>query len=435
MSGDIYLYCFIICMAFLSCNVLHIGLKNKTYCLPSTIFAFIWGLTSLGIYLISQPNSIITSSHLVYNRTIEEIGGYQFEILAVCFLAFFLAHYNLRKEQFDNSEYLIENGEIELFVKKFRWILFILCAIGLLRLFLVVSIVGFDYSAIRTYYLVSRINYNEVDLNLIRIGSYAVQLGMLYVAIYGAYCAIYGISIKGVIVNFLLFSPFQLSFGGRLYILSFFVPFFISYFAIKTLDGVSLFRDKRNLWNLFFIILIPLMLTSAMQSLKLNRQSDSANIEENVSDLFYTTSIYIRLNKQWQRIPFELDRDLGYGRNSIPWLGNPSPDYQNLLDEWKRYKNPAIVCVPSMIPDMYLDFGRYGSLVIYFILFYYLEYIAMLKLSRYSFVNFSVYLLLCLFAFNTATSAMSTNFKTLIVGLAFVYLFNMLYKKYISNAD
>lgn len=429
MNGDIYLYCVILCIAFLLCNICHVGLRNKTFCLPSTMFAIMWAITTYGLYLASIPGGLYKDSQLKYTALLEKFGYYQFEILLVCFLAFFLAHYTLRNVTFFSYKKLTANKEIPLFIAKFRWILYLLFAFGMFRLISVVAVVGFDYSAMREYYLVSRINFSGYDNMIIRIGSYIVQLAMLYVAMYGVYSAVYGIDFRRLIINFVLFSPFQLSFGGRLYILSFFVPFLLSYVTVKTINGQSIFKDKRNLKKLVLLIAIPIILTTVAQSLKHDRDSQKVDTEESIQDLFYTSSIYIRINEQWKKIPFEEYRELGLGRNCAPYLFTKSPDYRQMLEGWSQTGNYAFVCVPSMMPEMYLDFGRYGSLFVYFIVFYIVEYIAIKKLTKFSFENLVIYILLCLFAFNTASSAMSTNFKTIIVGLAFMWIFNKMYKR------
>ena len=53
MENIDFLYSFILCVVFAIANFLKLGMRNKTYVLPSTFFALMWGLTSLGGFLYS----------------------------------------------------------------------------------------------------------------------------------------------------------------------------------------------------------------------------------------------------------------------------------------------------------------------------------------------------------------------------------------------
>lgn len=77
--------------------------------------------------------------------------------------------------------------------------------------------------------------------------------------------------------------------------------------------------------------------------------------------------------------------------------------------------NTAIVCVPSMIPDIYLDFGKIGSLFVFFVLFYNLERKAFVLASRFSLRNFLLFIVLCTTAFSSNTSSASLMIKSLLI--------------------
>ena len=47
-------------------------------------------------------------------------------------------------------------------------------------------------------------------------------------------------------------------------------------------------------------------------------------------------------------------------------MGIGSSVYNHIIETWKVDHNPASVCVPSMIPQAFLDFGKIGSLVFFF---------------------------------------------------------------------
>ena len=145
------------------------------------------------------------------------------------------------------------------------------------------------------------------------------------------------------------------------------------------------------------------------------------------NELFYTTSTYIHLNELWKVKP--VDYDLGLGRNITPVIGSESPEYKHIKNMWAKNKNAAAVCVPSMIPEMYFDFGEIGSYIIYFVIFFLLEYIALCIMNRFEIKHLMIYVLLCMFAFNTTASSMSDNFKTFTVGAILVFLISSYLKK------
>jgi oligosaccharide repeat unit polymerase len=420
---DIFLYNSILCFFFLFLNICKIGLKGKSILVPSTLFSLMWGMTSLGCYLYAN-NIIQGGEYYRYASFLDDIGTYQFKILLVCFLAFLLARISVLNCTFDvpKSNHV---SLVNLFLSKFRWILYVLFILGMIRLVIVLSLVGFNYSDIRLLYITGRSSFSTFDLNLIRITSYVLQVAVFYVCVLGVKMSMTSINFKELYFCFILFAPFQMSFGGRLFILSFFMPFLFAYFAIK-LQNVQSLCNKTDLKKIVLLILFPLFLIIFFQVLKMNDKADAKSIKDRSNELFYTTSIYMHLNELWRVKP--VDFNLGLGRNIMP-IGFESPEYTKIKNNWSRNHNNAAVCVPSMIPSMYFDFGEEGSYIIYFVIFFLLEYIALCIMHKFVIWRLMIYILLCMFAFNTTASSMSDNFKTLIVGLFFVLLISNHFKK------
>lgn len=415
---EVFLYNSIICFLFLLLNICKVGLRSKTILVPSTLFSLMWGVTSLGCYLYA--NGVIEGGEYYrYASFLDEVGTYQFKILSVCFFAFLLARLCAKRYSFavPENESL---EEIDFFLSKFRWILYILFILGMFRLITVLSLVGFNYSNIRLLYITGRSSFSSFDLNLIRVSSYVLQAAVFYVCILGVKMSMTKINLKELCVCFMLFAPFQMSFGGRLFILSFFMPFLFAYFAIKLLNVEKIFQDRTELHKLLLLAIIPLFLTVFFQVLKMGEQADAKSMSDRSNELFYTTSTYIHLNELWKVKP--VNYNLGLGRNITPVIGSESPEYKHIKNMWAKNKNAAAVCVPSMIPGMYFDFGEIGSYIIYFVIFFFLEYIALCIMNRFEIKHLMIYVLLCMFAFNTTASSLSDNFKTLIVGLILVTL-------------
>ncbi len=391
------------------------GIRNKTYVLPSTFFALMWGLTSLGGFLYSILLARISEYYLSASK-LQEISSYQLSLLIVVFVAFLLVRFKHRKNAIKVSA---EFGSVYIVAirHKMRWILYLFFAIGIYRLISVVSVTGWDYSEIRTYYLNSRSHLSVYDSNVIRIAGYLSQFAMLYVCILGIECALRGIRLKKLVRDFLLFIPFQMSFGGRLFILSFFVPFIFSYLLTFS---VAVVRNKKKKIDrkLLLILVSPVIMLIFVQILKMDESISMETIKKYSSGIFYTSTSYLHMNELWKNL--SNDFSLGYGLNCI---GIGSPEYKHIIEIWEFDQNPALVCIPSMIPQAFLDFGKYGSLVFYFIVFYLIEDRAMVCMKNLTLKNMLIIVLLCLVSYQTVMSSTFNCLRAFIVGYIALVLF------------
>ena len=369
MKNSIYLINFIICILFLIVSITGKSLKNKSKILPSTVFSAMWALTSLGVLCFSN-GWLFDDVYARYYQTaehLENIGFYQLKITITIFIAFLIVRIKYKSRSFCRLEGFRNSNEIDYALSKFRWILQLYFVVGLFRLLLVLSIVGFNYSAIRGLYITGRESFSSADIWLVRIGSYLLQASVFYVSMLGIKSAIKGIRIKEVLLNFALFSPFQASFGGRLFIISFFVPYIFSYLSVSLLSSNGKIRsaDKHKLSLLIFGS-VALIIVLAILKQGLDVSSDT--ISEYSSSIFYTAASYHYMNEVWDNLPSIYS--LGLGGNII---GFNTSITDKIKDYWVISNNNAIIATPSMIPDVYLDFGEIGSYFFYFMLFYYLE--------------------------------------------------------------
>ena len=410
-----FLYSFILCLVFAIANFLKLGIRNKTYVLPSTFFALMWGLTSLGGFLYSILLARISEYYLSASK-LQEISSYQLSLLIVVFVAFLLVRFKHRKNAIKVSA---EFGSVYIVAirHKMRWILYLFFAIGMYRIISVVSVTGLDYSAMRAYYIASRSNFSEFDSNLIRVGSYLSQFAIFYICILGMETALRGIRLKKLVRDFLLFIPFQMSFGGRLFILSFFVPFIFSYLLTFS---VAVLRNKKKKIDrkLLLILVSPVIMLIFVQILKMDESISMETIKKYSSGIFYTSTSYLHMNELWKNL--SNDFSLGYGLNCI---GIGSPEYKHIIEIWEFDQNPALVCVPSMIPQAFLDFGKYGSLVFYFIVFYLIEDRAMVCMKNLTLKNMLIIVLLCLVSYQTVMSSTFDCLRAFIVGYIALVLF------------
>ena len=390
-------------------------MRNKTYVLPSTFFALMWGLTSLGGFLYSNLLVGVTD---YYNGAdyLQEISSYQLMILIVVFSAFLLARFQRRKVAVKVTANF-GSADIVSIRRKMRWVLYLFFAIGMYRLVSVVSVTGWDYSAMRSYYIDSRSHFSFFDSNVIRIGAYLSQFAMFYICILGMETALRGICIKRFVIDFLLFIPFQMSLGGRLFILAFFAPFIFSYLLTYS---IAVIKDKKKKIDRKFLLVLasPLIMLIVVQILKMNEAINIKTIGAYSSEIFYTSTSYIHMNELWSNLP--RDYSLGYGLNC---LGIGSTTYNYIKEVWVSELNSAAVCVPSMIPQVLLDFGKNGSLVFFFIVFYIIEDRAMVCLKKLTTKNILTIILLCQISYQTASSSAFDCLRAFIVGYIALVLF------------
>lgn len=409
------LYSFVLCLVFAIANFFKVGLQKKTYVLPSTFFALMWGLTSLGGFLYS--NLLIGDTNYYLRADyLGEISSYQFNILIVVFAAFLLARFKRRKVKVEVME---EFGSIAVssIRHKMRWVLYLFFAIGIYRLTSILSVTGLDYSAMRSYYISSRSHFNEFELNVIRIGNYLSQFASFYISILGMETALRGVRLRQLTKEFLLFIPFHMSFGGRLFILTFFAPFIFSYLLTYS---IAVIRDKRKTIDKKFLLVLisPLIMLVIVQILKMDEIVNIKTIEAYSTEVFYTSTAYIHMNELWNSLPDEYS--LGYGLNS---LGIGSSVYNHILESWSVERNPALVCVPSIIPQVFLDFGKSGSLVLLFVVFYYIEERSINCLKKLTTKNMLFIILLCQITYQTVSSSAYDCLRAFVVGYISLILF------------
>jgi oligosaccharide repeat unit polymerase len=408
------LYSFILCLVFAIANFLKLGLRNKTYALPSTFFALMWGLTSLGGFLYSNLLTGIAKNYFddVY---LQEISSYQLSMLIVVFAAFLLARFTRREISVEDFSGFDSSVIVDI-RHKTQWILYLFFILGIYRLISVTSVTGWDYSDIRTYYLDSRHNFSEYELYFLRIASYLSQFAVLYICILGMESALIGIKLRKVVTDFLLFAPLMMSLGGRLFILAFFAPFIFSY-----LLTYSIARDKEKKIDrkLLLVLGLPVVMVIVVQILKMDEIVSTETIGAYSTEVFYTSSSYIHMKELWYSLPNEFP--LGYGLNC---LGIGTPLYNQILELWDLEGNPASVCVPSMIPQAFLDFGKNGSLVFFFIVFYLIEDRAMVCMKNLTLKNMLIIVLLCLVTYQTVMSSAFYCLRAFIVGYVCLIIFN-----------
>ena len=178
-------------------------------------------------------------------------------------------------------------------------------------------------------------------------------------------------------------------------------------------------NKRKKIDRKFLLVLAsPVILLVLVQILKMGETISMNTFTAYLTEIFYTSSSYIHMNELWSILPSNYS--LGYGLNC---LGFGSPVYNDVTEIWGIEHNSALVCVPSIIPQAYLDFGKIGSLVFFFIIFYLIEDRALVCLKRLTTKNMLVIILLCQITYQTVSSSVFDSLRAFIVGYIALILF------------
>ncbi len=413
MASEYFLKSSVLCLILFLFNIFKIGLKGKSSFIPSTLFAVTWGLSCLGMYYYTS--GILEGVRILrYGSKIPYIAEFQYYVLIAILLGFICARFVGRRIQFDDTISSSFFNNLKIVLKRTKWILYIYGTLGFILLSWSISLYGLDYNAIRVGYVENKASMGFIWINLTRICYYLSAISTFLYALLGIKHGMDRINNKEIFEYFILGSLFLISQGGRLYILSFFVPYFCMFFVIRMLNYNTFFRRGERK-SLFMWIILPVFLIVFIQSLKTDKAT-------NYAELFYASSSYIHLNELFKSIPH--DYELGYGKYSIPFIPVDRSMYTDLIKKWVNNNNPAGVCVPSYLADLYLDFGYVGSIVMAFFIFFFIELYAFRMLRSFSLNHFFIYLILCKFSFSAASSSVNVALKGALVSLVFLYLLN-----------
>ena len=89
-----------------------------------------------------------------------------------------------------------------------------------------------------------------------------------------------------------------------------------------------------------------------------------------------------------------------------------------------------------MIPQAFLDFGKIGSLVFFFIVFYVIEDRAIVCLKKLTTKNMLIIILLCQVTYQTVSSSTFDGLRAFIVGYICLILFvQMTQLKIVKNPE
>lgn len=356
---------------------LHSFLKEKLL-FPSVVFGFMWGIAFLLCGLV-QNKVIYPEMEHFFRFTYINQYGFFFAIVSI--IAFKIAH--LRKIDYIYDSITI-NG-LRIILDKYKWIMYLSFSIGIICI--VSFIIHFNISSYAEY----RITFVTTSLPqrlafIFRLGNWIVMFSSVYVLLLGLYHGKTTVDNKELIQNFILYSTVQMSTGGRLFIL-YFIIYYLSAFTLGRYSAVEKsFLSKKELKKLFPFFVILLSLVSIMAIFR--SENESFGDGKAMKKYFYITDGIRTTDYCIRRLEGKFSYDYGYN-TFIPVFSDNMLRFRKIM-----HTSPLGATVYSILVPLYLDFGLFFSLFIWFFMALLIEWISLLTIRHLNIISFIVFLLL-----------------------------------------
>lgn len=375
---------------FLLCGIVfllyaYLEFINTRKFYPSVVFSFMWGLGCIVNTLIL--GGCFENLFLADYYSFKYLDHYMLFFTMASISAFILSHKIYPVNQVNlkfNTRFL------SAIIIKYRWILWVNFFGGILRIILMVRLVGFDN--VMDYRLAANTMMNTGDgpIGLVfRLTSYVQMLANFYIALCGLRDGYDTLKLKKVLMLFILYSPTQMATGGRLFIL-YFVLFYIGSYLLGR--SIACRFDKRPLIKptekkiLTFISVGFLFLISQIAII---RQSDAVNGQNIQQESEFAKITYISegmlASEHYMRFypPESIEPD--YGEHLFIGHSDAFLRYRGYLQN--TFMSSIVI---SIILPLYTSFGYWGSIIVWGIIAFCLESLAIFCLRRLTLLRFFI---------------------------------------------
>lgn len=413
---------------FLTCGIVFflyawMRFKRRVF-YPSVIFCFMWGTNCIFHCLIYKgyvnPLTQVDSFDYTYMNT------YIIYFVIATIVGFSLAHCFFNDKSIKLN---ISTEFIDRILRQYKWVMWLNFFGGLLRIFAMVSIIGFDFYNIIDY----RVTANNMMAYThggfvgwtFRITAYINMLAIMYVSLAGLKSGLSQLKMKDTLKMFILFAPVQLATGGRLFILFFFIFYFGSFalgrgISMHTLSKKWLQPSERRALINMMIIMVPLVVAITL----VRGDGGVANLSQHEASFLdsfsYISDGTMTTDKCMEF--FSGGNQLNPAGGSTTFLGSSEPEYQ-----FRAYKHTTNFSssVYTLIVPLFLDFGYWGSIVMWAIWAFIIETIALKNLSKMNLLKFIIYAMLLKMCYE---SVMANPFAGNIPFFELIILFAIFYK-------
>lgn len=342
-------------------------LKNNNYrlLLPSSIHTIAWLIvTFLILMTIKGRIGKYDPTDVVWSY--DYVAPFILFLIISSIIGFTIAHLLFYSKPINPMGSSLNYDSLSMFLKKTHWFLYICLIIGIAQFWYLFQIVGFkSFSDYRIAAIVTqRTGYGALAQ---RLSGHASILGGFYLGLLGCKHAHSGIKLKEFLFDAFMVASTNIAIGGRIWIISTALPYFIGYFW--QLSSCSSKLNKKDLRRFVFILVIFLSLFSVIGTIR--NKTEAHGVEK----FLYMTDGSRMTNLVFSEFPknsFKLE----YGRSEFlsKWIGSPMLNkYYDSVEN-----SPALrATVFSSMPPLYFDFGFFGGLFMWGVFCFFIEYFAL----------------------------------------------------------
>ena len=379
---------------FLICGVLYLIYafltfkKTKTF-FPSIIFSFMWGINCIftSLILLGLFDNMYLEDFYVYNH----MDTYIIFFTITSLFAFYWNH----KDNKIKIKIQFSLTHLEKILDTYSWIMWLNFFGGLLRIVLMIQLVGFN--SMMDY----RLAANDMMMTsgsgfvglVFRLTAYVQLLTNFYVTLAGFNTGYKKINLHYILKIFILYAPTQMATGGRLFILYFIIFFFGSFLLGR---GISIENKSQSLFSrteiralaISFIGLLALVSIIAMA-----RQSEgNINEESAIAKFSYITEGMLATEHCMSF--YEVDSfKPDYGEYLLKGNSETMSKFREEL--FMTRMSNIVYCI---ITPLYIGFGYWGSLIVWFFIAFLVELLSIRCLNKLTIINLPVIQLIILLA-------------------------------------
>jgi oligosaccharide repeat unit polymerase len=253
-----------------------------------------------------------------------------------------------------------------------------------------IGLVGFSLDNVMNYRLAANdvMNSGSGYVGLVfRLTAYIQMLANFYVALYGFGAGFGKLNFKKIFIIFILYAPTQMATGGRLFVLYFIIFFFGSFFLARGLSMNIAVRkwilpeEKRAITFIFAGLLTFVAIIGMSRAVENGKYVGKESFVEKFS---YITEGMLATEYFMQQYP---DGSFQHDNGMATIKGNTNNDLQ-----FRRNLNMTRMSsiVISIILPLYLDFGFWGSLIVWFIIALFIESLSLRCLGKLTIIRFLI---------------------------------------------
>lgn len=342
----------------------------KRQILPSGVMTAMWGIACIFISIITHGIWDTLDLYTLYHFKWMDKYILYFTIASIA--GFSIAHMLGTPVALKTN---IKLDYLNWLTTKYRFIMKLNCALGIARIIIFLSLFG--WGGFYEYRINAELGMQSISgwaAIVFRISNYILLLSNFYVAIVGLKHGIFGLNKKEALSTFLLFIPVQLSTGGRLWILYFILYYFGAYMIGKMYTNRNSFATKKETRFLMKFGLILCLLIAFVGILKTGDDSEDKTAYDKYA---YITEGILASESCMDYNGGDKFDNLKYG------LFSTGVSKSSAYFGWRKLliQSKISSIIECVIVYLYLDFGYYNSLFIWFIfcLFFEIWYLNCMK--------------------------------------------------------